>query len=738
MGHLRNRNKRTNPNPNPTPTQSGGKMSVADADADAAVAADAAVTADADAAVAADAAVPVAVADAAVVDATVAIQIQIPKTIFQVDGVMPPSYAKNILDEKIHGWNYIFFKKDAILTHFEALCTTDDEFKCIFNFIKPKSKHIDDSVIFLFFKLHYLYTHGGVFLTTGVIPNQELDAAISDQSSALALPYSLIAVKSCLGEQLFSGIMGCVPRHPVIHKILTKLCDHYSELLKCEECSRAGDPTPAHMQTHAKLNMDKEMYQLCVEHSASTCASASTMQIKIYDEQIANDVATIYDASLNALNALNDSGSQQQQQQQQQQQSPALTPLFTHYFKDSVIKMTPNNAGLKQPVPKNVSEINIGLTFSVPSHMFCNGINQNVIYLYELLSNIGYRAHLIVTNDDYEKIKVSTPAGWEKQNYNIISNCDIYTVNFHAVIVVGVQLSTTILRQLQYMHVKTIAYVCGNEYLMHSESILYKLKQSVGIQHDAFPKSLFDETWIVPQNFPMNETYYKTLHRCKKVIEAPFIWSPKGMESIAAQSGLTLNDYIYRPSSRVAKKMATFDPNISVLKWFMPSFVLCERAYQLAPQFIDRIYLTNAFYQTIGDTLEANKMEAIVKNTNLFLDKRVFFEKRFITLEFMKTHADVAVFHQWGNPLNYVYLEMAWLGYPFVHNANLCPDLGYYYEDYNLEQGAEVLLRAIMKHDSVAGEYLRINRERVDRYLPTNAALQQKYKKMFDDLFYQP
>jgi hypothetical protein len=33
---------------------------------------------------------------------------------------------------------------------------------------------------------------------------------------------------------------------------------------------------------------------------------------------------------------------------------------------------------------------------------------------------------------------------------------------------------------------------------------------------------------------------------------------------------------------------------------------------------------------------------------------------------------------------------------------------------------------------------LRINRERVDRYLPTNVALQQKYKKMFDDLLYEP
>ena len=174
------------------------------------------------------------------------------------------------------------------------------------------------------------------------------------------------------------------------------------------------------------------------------------------------------------------------------------------------------------------------------------------------------------------------------------------------------------------------------------------------------------------------------------------------------------------------------------MKWFLPSFVLCERAYQLSPQLVDRVYITNAFREKIGDTLNSKKIENTVRYTDLFLDKRVFFEKRFITFEFMKTHADVAVFHQWGNPLNYIYLEMAWLGYPFVHNAHLCADLGYYYEGYNLEQGAEVLLRAIMKHDAVVREYLRVNRERVDRYLPTNAALQQKYKKMFDDLFYAP
>jgi hypothetical protein len=244
----------------------------------------------------------------------------------------------------------------------------------------------------------------------------------------------------------------------------------------------------------------------------------------------------------------------------------------------------------------------------------------------------------------------------------------------------------------------------------------------------------------------LNAAYKRTLSRCAKVIEAPFIWSPDGMETIAQKGGATLNDFLYintKPKTRThddsaSKRLAIFDPNISIMKWFLPSFVLCERAYQLAPQLVDRVYITNAFREKIGDTLNSKKIENTVRYTDLFLDKRVFFEKRFITFEFMKTHADVAVFHQWGNPLNYIYLEMAWLGYPFVHNAHLCADLGYYYEGYNLEQGAEVLLGAMMKHDAVAREYLRVNRERVDRYLPTNAALQQKYKKMFDDLFFAP
>ena len=378
--------------------------------------------------------------------------------------------------------------------------------------------------------------------------------------------------------------------------------------------------------------------------------------------------------------------------------------------------------------------------------MFNNGIHQNTLYFYDVLKNIGYTPYLVVTNPDYVKFKKSPPDGWDSSHYeNVVSVSQMYRIGFRAVVTFGVQISHLVLQQLRHLGVKLVSYVCGNEYLINSEAILYGHGESGSFEQDKPNprKSLFDEVWLIPQMMELNECYKRTLSRCAKVIEAPFIWSPNGIETIAKKAGTTLNDFLYinaktQTHDNKSKRLAIFDPNISIMKWFLPSFVLCERAYQLSPQLVDRIYITNAFREKIGDTLNAKKIENTVRYTDLFLDKRVFFEKRFITFEFMKTHADVAVFHQWGNPLNYIYLEMAWLGYPFVHNAHLCADLGYYYEGYNLEQGAEVLLRAIMKHDSVASEYLRINRERVERYLPTNACLQQKYKKMFDDLFYAP
>ena len=79
------------------------------------------------------------------------------------------------------------------------------------------------------------------------------------------------------------------------------------------------------------------------------------------------------------------------------------------------------------------------------------------------------------------------------------------------------------------------------------------------------------------------------------------------------------------------------------------------------------------------------------------------------------------------NNLNYLYLDLAWMGWPVVHNANLCKDVGYYYEGFNYDEGAEVLKNAILTHDDNHEEYTRKNRSVLNKYLPTNKYLQEQY-----------
>ena len=100
----------------------------------------------------------------------------------------------------------------------------------------------------------------------------------------------------------------------------------------------------------------------------------------------------------------------------------------------------------------------------------------------------------------------------------------------------------------------------------------------------------------------------------------------------------------------------------------------------------------------------------------------------------MSKHTDIAVSHQMENPLNYLYLDLAWMGWPVVHNASLCSDVGYYYDGFNYEEGGEILKHAILTHDENADKYIKKNRATIDRYLPTNKDLQEEYKTLVNNI----
>jgi hypothetical protein len=287
------------------------------------------------------------------------------------------------------------------------------------------------------------------------------------------------------------------------------------------------------------------------------------------------------------------------------------------------------------------------------------------------------------------------------------------------------------------MKTKIVSYLCGNSYFMDCEKVLYNQHKSrTNFNYLSTNDSqLYDEIWSIPQMVNTNQHYWSTLYRTK-CIEVPFVWSNKAiMLSALTEKIENENDLLYKNRGNSEKKIAIFEPNISMMKWAFPSVLVCENAYRKEKK-IDKIFINNiSDKKGIINDFNIDAFNKIVRSLDLFHDKKLTIEGRFNTLYFMSKHADIAVSHQWENPLNYLYLDLAWMGWPVVHNAHLCKDIGYYYDQFNYEMGGQVLLDAILHHDSHADEYIKKNRQIIDRYLPTNKELQNNYKKIIDQLF---
>jgi hypothetical protein len=98
-------------------------------------------------------------------------------------------------------------------------------------------------------------------------------------------------------------------------------------------------------------------------------------------------------------------------------------------------------------------------------------------------------------------------------------------------------------------------------------------------------------------------------------------------------------------------------------------------------------------------------------------------------------YLDVVVCHQLLNPLNYIYLDVAYMGYPVLHNAPMCKDLGYYYEGSDTKDGAKQLNWILENHDNHIDEYNEKNKKALWRYSVNNPELVATYDKLIYNLF---
>jgi hypothetical protein len=375
----------------------------------------------------------------------------------------------------------------------------------------------------------------------------------------------------------------------------------------------------------------------------------------------------------------------------------------------------------------------IGITIQLPdsiTSLFLNGVKQNALFFANLLTNLGYDIYLISKEKN----------GFNFQNHKIILLTEIVDFDLDIVFQFAMQIPNEILVSLKDKGVKLVSYNCGNDYVLDLENALFgkynkmtfrQLNWSNSTQYSQLFEhpGIFDQIWSIPQMSNQNLHYWKTLYS-SDVIEVPFIWSPDLIDLYQQQGnklGLKSFDYV----SRETKKVAIFEPNINSFKWSLPALLVCENSYRLEKN-IDHVFVTNI---DGNERFNIDFFSELVKPLILKKDNKISVESRYNTLYFMSHHADIAVSFQHENPLNYLYLDLAWFGWPVVHNAHLCKDIGYYYEGFNYEEGGKVLDSVITGHHLVHEEYKVDMRKKISRYLPTNSEVQSKYKELIERLF---
>jgi hypothetical protein len=368
--------------------------------------------------------------------------------------------------------------------------------------------------------------------------------------------------------------------------------------------------------------------------------------------------------------------------------------------------------GVLNPRPLRIG-ITLGLHHEGES-LWVNGIKQNALNLAMAFQNSPHGHQVTLVNTTAVAITPSLP--WDLQRFPTRPFTEVKD-DLDLLIELGGQISAEQTDYLKARGTRVVSYCCGAEYVHNIQAMIFRRP----LWSEIFCNQRYDALWVIPQVAETSLGFFETLRRRRAQI-VPFVWHPMVLEAKA--SGLAHGGE-YRPRS-AAKRLSVMEPNIDVLKFCLYPTFIAERVFREIPERIEFLHVLSA------DTLARESPEFVGLMSLLEIVKahKASFIGVYETPNFLAEYTDIVISHQWGLALNYIYLEVCWQGYALVHNAALCPELGYYYPENDLDAGARALRLAIETHDLAWEDYRRRQRRLIDQFLAGNPQLIEAYDRL--------
>lgn len=341
------------------------------------------------------------------------------------------------------------------------------------------------------------------------------------------------------------------------------------------------------------------------------------------------------------------------------------------------------------------------ITSSTP--LFSSGLVQNAFFLYEAFTKGGNLCELLAYSEPFKLSYKDIPVGKITQNTE-----EFNYEKYKAIVTVGNGITKEMYLKCKSHGIVVIGFVCGNVLPMNMAAFISETGKSSVVTKS----QPIDKIWVI-ESFSYMKSYLE-LARGAPCYSVPHLWSPILLEDAAVNhfkkstSDIT---FIAKKSSKI--NIIIMEPNIDFVKNAIIPIMAAEKLYQTSPELIDEVYIFN-FPE------KSSSAHAIIDNLTVRSKIRIFKSQHSAAVfsHFNKMeNMPIFVSHQILTPLNYLYYELMYYGFPLVHNSDLLKSYCYYYDEYDIDKCALQILNAFKTHFDCFEEQKLKNRlylERID------------------------
>lgn len=367
--------------------------------------------------------------------------------------------------------------------------------------------------------------------------------------------------------------------------------------------------------------------------------------------------------------------------------------------------------------------VGLVMNYVKESQIFSNGLFQNIYTLCDMLQKEGSFEPIIYVGKVPENVDPNeamiTFSGLNIKVVQLKSVVDGNSQVPDLFIEVGSVIPEKWLKELYAKNpkLKVVVLHYGNVVIGHVESAVRGPEESPNNKRGCAVdyKSNRDIVWVSP-HYAEHMQFYKWHYSAKIVAIAPYVWSSQYIDHTMKNSGVELSDEFGR--------IAVVEPNLNITKTAIVPIAIIDAAAQKSDSIKKGLTFCTEKWRKDPYHVKWVKDRYVYQNKKLTFNPRhrlSYIFAKSIQGKSANFNCGTLLSHHFHNGLNYVYLEALHLGIPLVHNSEFIKDAGYYYEGWNVMDGADMLIKAVEAgREGMTPEYKESAQQVLWRYSPDN------------------